>query len=192
MQPGGRQPAPGTLALVQAFINTVDLEDGPEQLATPDQLRSWLAARELLDSEARLEASDLSRAIQLREALRELILANNAGAPEEQALATLNQLAGQARLVVRFGPDGQARLEPNGTDLEAALGRLLAIVYTAMVEGNWGRLKACRNDVCRWAFYDASKNQRSAWCSMAICGSKIKARNYRQRHAHESQADNPS
>jgi hypothetical protein len=31
-QPGGRAPAPGGLALVQAFVNTVDLEHGPDLL----------------------------------------------------------------------------------------------------------------------------------------------------------------
>ena len=186
MEPGGRQPAPGALALVQAFINSVDLEDGPEQLATPEKLRAWLIARELLDDGTRLDASDLSRAIQLREALRELLLANNEGASNKQALATLDQLAKGIGLALRFSLDGQARLEPSGVGLDAALGRLLAIVYASMLGGVWGRLKACRNDVCRWAFYDASKNQRSAWCSMAICGSKIKARNYRRRHSDEA------
>jgi predicted RNA-binding Zn ribbon-like protein len=186
MEPGGRQPAPGALALVQAFVNTVDLEDGPEQLTTPAQLHAWLVARELLDSSARLEAPDLRRALELREALRELLLANNAGTPDKWALATLNRIAGQACLLLRFQPDGQAQLEPGGSGIDAALGRLLAIVYMAMIEGNWGRLKACRNDVCRWAFYDASKNQHSAWCSMAICGSRVKARAYRQRHARQA------
>ena len=186
MHPGGRQPAPGRLALVQDFINTVDLEDGPEQLASPEQLQAWLATRELLDKGTRLEANDLGRAIELRETLRELILAHNEGAPEQQALAALNKIAEDASLVVCFDSNGQARLEPSASGIDAAFGRLLAIVYTATIDGTWGRLKACRNDVCRWAFYDASKNQRSAWCSMAICGSKIKARNYRRRHSDEA------
>jgi predicted RNA-binding Zn ribbon-like protein len=43
------------------------------------------------------------------------------------------------------------------------------------------RFKACRNDRCRWVFFDASKNRSSTWCSMASCGSRIKARTYRQR-----------
>jgi hypothetical protein len=44
-QPGGRSPAPGQLAVVQAFINThFDLEGvhGAELLADPAALAVWL------------------------------------------------------------------------------------------------------------------------------------------------------
>ena len=51
----------------------------------------------------------------------------------------------------------------------------------ALVVGAWPRLKACRETTCRWAFYDASKNRSSIWCSMAVCGSRAKARTYRRR-----------
>ncbi len=50
-----------------------------------------------------------------------------------------------------------------------------------MVDGSWQRLKACRNDACRWVFYDASKNRSGTWCTMSICGDKLKARAYRRR-----------
>jgi predicted RNA-binding Zn ribbon-like protein len=32
----------------------------------------------------------------------------------------------------------------------------------------------CDRDTCRWAFYDASRNQARRWCSMAGCGNHIK------------------
>ena len=41
---GTRAPAPGALAVVQAFVNTVDMEPGTEELRGPAELRSWLAA----------------------------------------------------------------------------------------------------------------------------------------------------
>ena len=47
--------------------------------------------------------------------------------------------------------------------------------------GTWERFKVCRSDTCRWAFYDHSKNGRSCWCSMRVCGSRQKARTYRAR-----------
>ena len=59
MEPGGRQPAPGRLARVQEFVNTVDFEDGDDQLSDPEALRAWLAGRELLDAGERLGAADL-------------------------------------------------------------------------------------------------------------------------------------
>jgi predicted RNA-binding Zn ribbon-like protein len=78
--------------------------------------------------------------------------------------------------------DGVVRLEAETTGVDGALGRLLVIVYRAMETGTWSRLKACRNDTCRWAFYDHSKNRSGHWCTMSVCGNRTKARQYRQRH----------
>src|SRR6266542_2387031 len=157
MEPGGRQPAPGRLAQVQQFVNTVDLEEGSDQLAEPELLRAWLAERELLDAGERLGAADLQRAAEVREALRALLHAN----------------AGE----------GHAGLEPDAAGVEQALARLLAIVYGSMAEGTWSRLKACRNDECQWAFYDHSKNHSGRWCRMESCGNAMKARAYRRRRS---------
>jgi predicted RNA-binding Zn ribbon-like protein len=60
-----------------------------------------------------------------------------------------------------------------------ALDEVTAIVLTAMLDGSFGRLKACRN--CHWAFYDYSPNRSAAWCSMQLCGNRRKVRDYRRR-----------
>src|SRR5438270_9243659 len=102
-QPGGRAPAPGALALVQAFINThydLEGEHGAEVFSTPQGLRDWLATRDLLDRDAQLDRGDLARAIATREALRELAVTNGAG------LQLLNQVADGAIVEVRFGTSG--------------------------------------------------------------------------------------
>ena len=126
--------------------------------------------------------ADLRRAIDFREALRALLLANNDGeAPGPAAVAVLNRIAERAKLVARFDERGTAALEPVSGGVDGALGRLLAIVHDAMETGDWRRLKACRNGTCLWAFYDTSKNRSRHWCSMDSCGSQVKARTYRQR-----------
>ena len=183
MEPGGRQPAPGRLARVQEFVNTVDIGDGVDQLADPVRLGAWLAERELLDEGERLGAADLQRAVEVREALRGLLLANAGADLDPGAVASLNRSARDARLLVRFGDDGRAGLEPEpeAAGVERAVARLLAIVYTAMAEGTWARLKACRNHACEWAFYDHSKNRSGRWCTMEVCGNAMKARAYRSR-----------
>jgi predicted RNA-binding Zn ribbon-like protein len=58
---------------------------------------------------------------------------------------------------------------------------LLATVFRSMSDGTWGRMKACGNPDCRWAFYDGSKNQSARWCEMASCGNRMKARAFRER-----------
>ncbi|TME91220.1 MAG: RNA-binding protein, partial [Chloroflexi bacterium] len=54
-----RETAGGALGLVQAYVNTVDLQDGPELFSDPDALRSWLVGRRLMEPEASVDASDL-------------------------------------------------------------------------------------------------------------------------------------
>jgi len=96
---------------------------------------------------------------------------------------TLNRAAARAGVSLRFDSGGRVRLEPAARGVDAALGRLVAIAASAMVDGTWARLKACRADDCHWAFYDHARNHSRHWCSMAVCGNRTKARTYRQRHA---------
>ena len=41
--------APEPLYLVQRFVNSVDLETGEDELATPEALRDWFAERGLME-----------------------------------------------------------------------------------------------------------------------------------------------
>jgi predicted RNA-binding Zn ribbon-like protein len=176
--------APGELELVRQFLNTIDIEDGIEEIGTPEELAGWLAEHGLTNRRE-LDDGDVRRVIAMREGLRALTLANNGEALPGEALSRLNSIAGEAQLRVRFDGRGRPALEPAGAGAEAALGELLAIVFRSMAEGTWSRLKACRADTCQWVFYDHSKNRSGTWCSMAVCGNRAKARSYRERHRHE-------
>lgn len=174
--------APGELELVRAFVNTVDLEDGAEELSDPPALARWLAARGLLPGGSRVGPADLRRALELREALRTLLQRNNGGPSVPRAADALDAASRAAGLAVRFGPEG-ARLEAAAGGAPGALGRLLAAAAAAMADGTWERLKACRSETCAWAFYDRSKNRSRAWCSMAVCGNRTKVKAYRRRRS---------
>jgi predicted RNA-binding Zn ribbon-like protein len=186
VEPGGREPAPGALALVQRFVNTLDIEGHREELGDPGRLTAWLAANGLLEVDEQLGLADLQRAVEVREALRALLLANAGMDLDPGAIGALNRAAGNVRLVVRFDASGHSSLEPDSVGIERALARLLPIVHGAMGDGTWGRLKACRNDVCRWAFYDHSRNRSGRWCTMDDCGNALKARAYRRRRVGAS------
>ena len=182
-EPGGREAAPGPLALIQAFVNTVATEGEFhwEAIGDPDSLRSWLARRGLLAEGGPVEAADVDRAREIREALRALLAANNGREVPVAAIATINGAAEREGLDVRFGENGPAAPVPTAGGIAGALGGVLAAVYSAMEEGTWARLKACRNKGCGWAFYDRSKNRSGRWCSMDVCGNRIKTRAYRRR-----------
>ena len=129
------------------------------------------APGELATLEAFVNADD-EREPAFREALRALL----ADKGDAEAIAALNAAAEQAHLGVRFDPDGAARLEGDGL-----VASLLAIIARAQADGTWARMKACRAEDCRWAFYDRSRNRSRAWCSMSECGNRAKARSYRAR-----------
>ena len=174
--------APGDLAVVRAFVNTRDIDAGLEELTTPEAVVAWLADHGLLHKRVVARPGDARRAALFREALRDLLLSNNDDRPvPRDAARTLDDVAARARLRLRMDAGGSARLEAEGTTVDAALGRLLVIVYRAMENDSWLRLKACRDDTCQWAFYDHSKNRSGHWCSMEACGSRHKARQYRER-----------
>lgn len=176
-----RPPAPAPLDLVEAFINTADLETASDELATPGGLRAWLLNHQLIKRTDSVSERERSQAVRLREALRRAALANNNTAVDASTVRELNQLANDARMVVTFANDGTARLNPSVTGVDAGLGRILAAVFVAMLTGRWTRLKSCGSDTCRWAFYDASKNRSGRWCEMADCGNDAKGRAYRAR-----------
>src|SRR5919197_5993639 len=101
VEASARQTAPGELELVRQFLNTHDVEEGLDEIATPDQLRDWFAAHRL-EAGADLGRGDVERATALREALRALTLANNGEPLNGDALATLNSVASRTQLLVRF------------------------------------------------------------------------------------------
>ena len=180
--PAGEETrAPGDLGLIEAFLNTVDFEKGAEDFETPEALGDWLVRHALIEAGDRLSEADRKRALDVREALREMLLANHDGidAPPA-ALALLRGEAAGLPVTIELSTD-HAHLQPTGGGLDRAIGTMLAIVFHAMHDGTWSRMKACRNETCHWAFYDASRNRSGKWCSMAICGNRTKVANYRER-----------
>ena len=176
--------APGDLALVRAFVNTLDIEDHVEELAAPQDSARWLTEHGLLGPGGGVDDEGHRRLVAVREALRDLLLANNDGhTPDPAAVETLRAAAARAPLALQVNGDGSLALGPIATGVDAALGRILAIVYQAVASGDWSRLKVCRSEQCRWAFYDHSRNHSAHWCSMEQCGNRSKVQSYRSRQA---------
>ncbi len=181
-QPGERRPAPGALAVVQAFVNTNDIEGGEERLADPRALTAWLRRAGLLGSNDEATGAQHAAALAIREGLRALGRANNGEPGGAVAVDALNDAARHAPLVARLAPE-RWELDPHASGVHGALGWLLATVVAAMADGSWFRMKACRRDRCRWLFYDNSRNHSAVWCAMEICGNKEKAHAYRRRRS---------
>ena len=182
-QTGGRMPAPGQLALVQAFVNSRwDLDCGyRDRFGDSGALGRWLAEHQLLERRARLGPADLRRALSVREGLRELLFSNNGRPADAGVVAQLNTALRRASVSVRLGDaEGPEFVAVTG-GLDGSLAVIAVIVAAAQLDGSWARLKACPGRDCGWVFYDRSRNGSSGWCSMSVCGQREKARAYRAR-----------
>ena len=167
----------GSLRLIREFLNTRDLEERTEVLASANDLGKWLRHNDLLTEDTVVTEADLGRAIALREGIRDLL-----GSPAPAPAELLTAAGRRAKLRPEFTASGAVRLVPTATGVDAALGGLLVVITEAMADGRWRRLKVCHNDACRWAFFDASRAGAGKWCSMAVCGNRNKAAAWRARH----------
>lgn len=176
-----RSRGPGAVGLMQDFLNTTDIESETDLVDTPSALAEWLASMGLAGRAAKVSGAEHARVIELRERLRDALEAMTHGADPSTAHEQLDRIAAEVPLRVTFGD--AAHLEPARPGSAPALGPILATVYDALGSDALDRLKVCRNEGCRWAFYDTSRNRSGVWCSMAICGNRQKGRVYRRRHA---------
>jgi hypothetical protein len=154
-QPGGRPPAPGRLAYVQAFCNSFWV-DGAEGWPDDAAYAAWLRARGFT------APGDRAAALALREAVR-------AGLRDPAALGAIE------------APPVRVDLAAGRLDSDDPLGLVVALLAEARLRGELGRLKACPHEHCGWVFWDGSRNRSAQWCSMRVCGSRTKAASYRRR-----------
>jgi predicted RNA-binding Zn ribbon-like protein len=204
--------APSDLAILQSFVNTLDIEQSTDELDTPAAVTSWLSQAGLLPGADMASPAEQVDAVELREALRGVLRSHvshkepgarargdrgpgdrgpddRAQGPSDPDLAdAAGRLRGvSARFPARLGvsADGRIQPAPAGSGVQAALARILLIASESATLGTWTRLKVCSADDCQWAFYDRSPTRNGCWCSMQICGARAKSRAYRARVANE-------
>ena len=175
------QATPTSAALVEDFVNTLDLEDGSDVIDSPRALRAWIQRRMGLRART-LDEDGWIEVIRVREALREVIESHTTGSLDHKVVRTLNRAGASARVGIRWEDDGAASFAPGDAGAGGVLGPIFAAIVTAQADGTWERLKVCPADDCRAAFYDHSKNQSGKWCTMRVCGNRAKTRTYRERH----------
>jgi predicted RNA-binding Zn ribbon-like protein len=164
-----------------SFVNTRDMERGIDNLDTVSALQAWLVRHALANANVTLSLRDLDLARHLREGLRAIFRCHSDVDTVHVAVDVRDRVNRAFQtLPLTLDVDEQGELGWRAAT-DAPLTGIAAIVADLCRRPEWRRLKACRNPACQWAFYDASKNQSHQWCSMAVCGSRMKARRYRRR-----------
>jgi predicted RNA-binding Zn ribbon-like protein len=177
------QAAPGRFDLIRVFANTYDPETGVDVLRSPEDARAWFEAKGFTGTLPELPGYKELWA--LRDAVRQALEAHTHAADNAAAWGQIRSYAQTAEL--RLDVEGPDRIRLTGADtgLAGFVGELLALIYDAIRDGTWERLKLCNEGTCAVAFYDYSKNGSGVWCSMDVCGNRNKARRRRQKAASQ-------
>ena len=121
----------------------------------------------------------------LRAAARDLITRRIQGERGDPAL--LNRyLAAMASTPVLVWDEAQPQLVRQGAapSPARALGILAEAVATLLADDDVALVRQCEHPECVLWFYDRTKSHRRRWCSMALCGNRHKAAQFRARNRH--------
>jgi predicted RNA-binding Zn ribbon-like protein len=178
------------------FLNTKPvLEEGPTELLSDVRaLEGWLIASAIVTSprakavvrgwrQSPEAAAFLDQLVTFRERLREAVVRiENGSLPADAFLAEVNSLLLQhPRHTSLHKRDGkvirETLFEPRKpTDIWAPIIDATADLLT---ETEWSRIRKCES--CVVHFFDTSKKGSRRWCSMNICGNKLKVAAYQRR-----------
>ena len=179
------------------FLNTKPvLENGPTELLTDfHALEKWLIAsgmaasagtKTLLRSlrHSPQAAAFLKELIQFRERLREAVLRVESGhAPAENFIEEVNSRLERYPLQSALRKEGgrlvrEAQFAPRRP--EDFWAPIIDAAADLLSESNTSRIRKCES--CIVHFLDVSKKGSRRWCSMNICGNKVKVAAYQRRN----------
>ena len=161
-----------TFAEAVRFAEAADLVSGAEAKRLAP-LSAGAELRRLRDLRGRLER--ILRAIQEERTpgTNDLDELARDGA-EAAGVARLRSEKGHLRRVIDADAAGAATLRY----------RLAEGMVALLISDRLTRVSRCPS--CGWFFVDTTKNRSRRWCSMAMCGSAVKARNYYWRTRRRS------
>jgi predicted RNA-binding Zn ribbon-like protein len=191
----GLDPAPGSLALVQDFLNTAAVgSQRTDLLAEPSAAQSW--ADEVADrwsSESGLPKQSITlgrtactRLREYRQSLRTAL--TDAPSPPD---TTNRTPVISAEISLGMDTDGLVAATPQGGGAQTVVSMLLIAMWQAQGNDTWRRLKTCRNPLCHLAFYDRSRNNSGTWHNVKTCGNAANLRAYRARKRSADQIAGP-
>ena len=152
-----------------ALLNSTPVVDGvpTDDLAEPGRARAWLASLGGAGTEA-----ELRQVRKVRAGLQAVVR----GTQPPDVLAPV--LHGAACVPALDGGQISWRLK---VVPERDLAVRAVLAWDTLAKTSPGRLRPCANDECRLFLIDRSKAGSARWCSMAVCGNRMKARRHYER-----------
>jgi predicted RNA-binding Zn ribbon-like protein len=177
------------------FVNSVFGIDAErrECLNSGAQVLDWLRHAGLpADPGATLTAAGgealLRAALALRETARALLEKRKAGAGGDPAALNRVLALGNAcwELVWKKGQPPRCELRRRGGRVEALLVPVAEAVARLLAEGDLALVRKCESPDCTLWFHDRTKSHHRRWCSMAMCGNRMKVAAFRARQKRGS------
>ena len=159
-----------------AVLNSTPVIDGAptDDLADIESARAWLVEAGGLGTEG--ELAQLRRARSALQAIVRGELPIAAVAPVLRGVSYVPDAREELTWILRVRPE-----------FKLAVRAILA--WDATVKASPGRLRACANDECQLFLIDRSTANHARWCSMAVCGNRMKARRHYQRSRSATRAN---
>jgi predicted RNA-binding Zn ribbon-like protein len=175
--------APGAEGALRGWADLVDFLElrGAFTRSQGGELRT------MGETDARRCGAAFSCALQFRETVRAMVAAMAAGRPVRASwIREVNQALGWgtgAERLLRDGPGWRLDLVADCEDPKRVLAPLARSLAVLLARGRGGELRKCANPRCMLYFRDTSRTRRRRWCSMAVCGNRMKvAAHARRRH----------
>jgi predicted RNA-binding Zn ribbon-like protein len=179
------------------YVNTVDTwrrEDRVDYLSDYRALVGWATraqavpknqADRLIDRAAtRQRQARLvhARAVALRDALFYVFGPTERPAAEPWLEIVNDELERAMRaLHLRPAESAYELVATTGDELDQVLWPMLRAATELATSPALERVRSCPGEDCGWLFLDTSKAGRRRWCSMAICGNRLKTKRHRAR-----------
>lgn len=171
------------------LLNTEARSDGVQRdyWQNGDDVLAWLARQGLVQegNPAPDSAQLLAQAQALRTLARQLINEHKEGAHHQDIDALNGYLAASLsapQLVAADDGGLVLRRVARGGTVESLLGPVAEAVAQLLAEGDFSLVRQCEHPDCVLWFYDRTKAHKRRWCSMALCGNRYKAAQFRRRN----------
>jgi predicted RNA-binding Zn ribbon-like protein len=151
-----------------ALLNTTPVVDGSptDDLSEISAARPWLMQAGGVGTE-----TELSHLLRARSVLQAVIHGESSPVAIAALLRGVSLVPTAAEEIT-----WSLKVQP-----ERELAVRAVFAWDALMKQSPGRLRPCANDECRLFLIDRSTANRARWCSMAICGNRMKARRHYQR-----------
>ncbi|UFU01691.1 CGNR zinc finger domain-containing protein [Ruania suaedae] len=156
--------------LLLTLLNSTPMEAGAVTDLLADSTYTRALARDLGGEGTEAEVRELRR---IREPLQASTID---GAPHPDLDLALAQVVQRP---LPLSADG-LRWELEGP-IEKLVAARVVIAWAQVTLTEPRRLRPCGNDECRLFLIDHSKSNTARWCSMAVCGNRMKARRHHAR-----------